>query len=32
MTEPLKTAQAVVNLRNKTEKVIVVSLMGREFG
>jgi acetate---CoA ligase (ADP-forming) len=31
MTEPLKTAQAVVNLRKKTDKVIVVSLMGRDL-
>lgn len=29
MTEPLKTAQAVLNLRQKIDKPIVVSLMGR---
>ncbi|HOA12211.1 MAG TPA: acetate--CoA ligase family protein, partial [Candidatus Woesebacteria bacterium] len=31
MTEPVKTAQAIVNLRKKTDKVIAVSLMGRDL-
>lgn len=31
MTEPMKTAQAVVKLRKKTDKVIAVSLMGRDL-
>ena len=30
MTEPLKTAQAVIDLRKKIKKPIVVSLMGRD--
>lgn len=31
MTEPVETARAVVNLRKKTDKAIVVSLMGRDL-
>lgn len=31
MTEPAKTAQAVVNLKKKTNKVVAVSLMGRDL-
>jgi acetyltransferase len=31
MTEPIKTAQAVLNLRKTTDKVIAVSLMGRDL-
>ncbi|MFA6814041.1 MAG: CoA-binding protein [Candidatus Pacebacteria bacterium] len=31
MTEPVKTAKAVINLRKKTDKAIVVSLMGRDL-